>query len=182
MPEFLAFNAVDWIVIAVLALSTIMGYVRGLVRELHTALAIIAATVAALLYLRNNEGISILGFIEPAALEVAATGALLFAVTFLVVSFATSSLAALIHRSAEIGAVDRGAGAAYGFVRAAVIVVLGVVLARHTEEPPQLKNAKIYPVLNRGAVVLEGFIADKRPVVREKLQQAIGAREEDDAK
>lgn len=181
MPEI---NAFDWTVIVVVLLSSVMGFVRGIIREVFTALAIVGAALGVLLYLRSSASFSLLGFIDPAWLEVVATSGLVFLLIFIVISIATKSLAALLHKSAEIGALDRGAGLAYGFVRAALIAVLSVVLARHVTPPdrappPLLTQAQLYPVLERGAQTLEIFIQDKRHIVEDRVQKALDGRPED---
>jgi len=181
MPDL---NAFDWTVIVVVLLSSLMGFARGIIREVFTALGIVGAAVAVLIYLRNSASLSVLGFINPAWLEVVVTAGLLFLIVFVAIGLGSKALAAALHKSAEIGALDRGAGMAYGFVRAALIAVLAVVLARHVTPPdrpppPLLTEAKLYPVLERGALALEIFIQDKRHIVEQKVKAAVEARTEE---
>lgn len=177
-------NAFDWTVIAVVALSSVMGFARGIIREVFTAVGIVIAAVAVLIYLRNSEALNLLVFIDPAWLRVVATAALIFVAVFVGVGFATSSLAALLHKNAEINALDRGAGFAWGFFRAALIAVFTVVLARHVtpqdRTPPDLLiEAELYPVLERGAEALEFLIEDKKHLVRAKIDKAAEAAKQE---
>lgn len=179
MPE-LNFNVFDWVVIAVIAMSSVMGFMRGIIREIFTAVSIVGAAVAALIYLRNSDAINLLPFVQPAWLQVVATAAAVFAIVFVGLGFATSSIAALLHKSAEITALDRGAGLAYGFARAALIAVLTVVLVRHVtpqdRTPPAIiSQAQLYPLLERGAVGLEYFIRDHKRDVEDRIKAATKA-------
>lgn len=179
MPD-LHFNMFDWVVIGVIAMSSIMGFMRGIIREVFTALAILGAVVAVLIYLRNSEAINLMPFIKPAWLQVVLTAAAVFAIVFIALGFATSSIAALLHKSAEISALDRGAGLAYGFARAALIAVLTVVLVRHVtpqdRTPPAIiSQAQLYPVLERGSIALEYFIRDNKQVVEDRIKAITAA-------
>ncbi len=174
MPD-LQFNLFDWVVIGVIAMSSIMGFVRGIIREVFTAVAILGAAIAVLIYLRNSDSINLLPFIQPVWLQVVATAAAVFAIVFVGLGFATSSIAALLHKSAEITALDRGVGLVYGFARAALIAVLTVVLVRHVtpqdRTPPAIvSQAQLYPLLERGAVALEYFIRDHKQDVEDRIK------------
>jgi uncharacterized membrane protein required for colicin V production len=134
MPD-LHFNVFDWVVIGIIAMSSIMGFMRGIIREVFTAVSILGAAIAVLFYLRNSESFNLMPFLQPAWLQVVVSAGAVFAIVFVGLGFATSSIAALLHKSAEISALDRGAGLAYGFARAALIAVLSVVLVRHVTPP-----------------------------------------------
>jgi membrane protein required for colicin V production len=182
----LEFNALDWGIIAVVLLSSAMGFVRGIIRELFTALAIVLGAAAVLVYVRNAEQLRLLSFLHPEWLEVFATAIVLFALVFIGVGFASRSLATVLHKSAEIGAIDRSAGAVYGFARAALLVVLAVVLIRHVTPPdrpaPQLlREARLYPALTAGAKALEALIQEKKPVVEKRVKRAIRSAVEEPA-
>lgn len=176
----LELNAFDWTVIVMVLLSSAMGFARGILREIFTALAIVGATFAVL----ASFSFTPMGLLQPPWLEVVVVAAVTFVVVFIVIGIVTKSLAALLHKSAEITAIDRGAGLAYGFIRAALIVVLAVVLVRQITPPDRsppalLTEAKLYPVLQKGAAALEVFIQDKRHLVTDTVDQAKHARSED---
>ena len=174
MPD-LHFNVFDWVVIAIIAMSSIMGFMRGIIREIFTAVSILGAAIAVLFYLRNSESFNLMPFLQPAWLQVVASAALVFAVVFVGLGFATSSIAALLHKNAEITALDRGAGLAYGFARAALIAVLSVVLVRHVTPPDRsppaiISQAQLYPLLEQGAEGLEFFIRDHKQGVEDRIK------------
>lgn len=174
MPD-LHLNVFDWVVIGVIAMSSVMGFMRGIIREIFTAVSILGAAIAVLFYLRNSESFNLMPFLHPAWLQVVVTAGAVFAIVFVGLGFATSSIAALLHKSAEITALDRGAGLAYGFARAALIAVLTVVLVRHVTPPDRappaiISQAQLYPLLERGAQGLEYFIRDHKQEVEDRIK------------
>ncbi len=111
-------NEVDWVILAVLGISTIVGVSRGLVREI---LAIVGWVLAILLALRFAP-------IVDASLVVVAT--------LLVIGLAGKIFAHLMA-AASITFEDRAIGAIFGLLRGVVIVcacvfVLGLTSATKT--------------------------------------------------
>lgn len=180
------FNALDLGIILVVLLSSVMGFVRGVIRELFTALAIVLGAGAVLLYVRHAEQLRLLGFLHPEWLEVFGTAIVLFVLVFVGVGFASRSLAAAVHKNAEIGSLDRGIGAVYGFARATLIIVLGVVLIRHVTPPDRpapdlLTQAALYPALEGGAAMLERLIEKEKPALEKRVKRAIRSAVEEPA-
>ncbi len=116
----------DWIALAVLLLSLLIGLVRGLVFELLSLAGWIAAFLLAQWY-ADDVGAWMLG--EPAAPWRYAAG---FVAVFLVVVFGVGLVAGVLRRlvvAAGLRPVDRTLGAAFGIARGAVaLLVLAVVV------------------------------------------------------
>jgi membrane protein required for colicin V production len=128
-----AFTIVDGIVLALIAVSAVLAYARGLVRE---SLSIAGWIVAAL------AGFSFAPMVEPLVREipvlrdiigtscelgVLAGFAAVFAVALILVSIFTPLIAGAVHNSA-IGPVDQGLGFLFGIIRGVLLVVIALVV------------------------------------------------------
>lgn len=128
MPAAPVLGWVDWSLLAVLAVSVLVGLWRGLVFELMSLLGWVVAYVVAQLF-----------SVEVAAqLPVGAPGSALnlgagFALTFLATLIAWSLLARLVRlllHATPLTLVDRTLGAAFGLARGGVLLlVLATVIA-----------------------------------------------------
>jgi membrane protein required for colicin V production len=127
------FTIVDGIVLALIVVSAVLAYARGLVRE---SLSIIGWIVAAL------AGFSFAPMAEPLVREipvlkdiigtscelgVLAGFAAVFAVALILVSLFTPLVAGAVHNSA-IGPVDQGLGFLFGIARGVLLVVIAFVV------------------------------------------------------
>ncbi len=127
------FTLVDGIVLAVIALSAVLAYARGLVRE---SLSIAGWVVAAL------AGFYFAPMIEPLMREVPKLGEILgtncelgilagfagaFVVALILVSFITPLIAGAVQNSA-IGPIDQGLGFLFGIARGVLLVVIALVV------------------------------------------------------
>lgn len=121
-----AFGALDWILLALAVASLLIGAWRGLVFEVFSLLAWIAAFVVAQWFAGAVAGWLPMGH----ASESVRYGAG-FVLVFLVTIFACHFVAALVKKLVDtvgLRPVDRVLGALFGVVRAGVlVVVLGVV-------------------------------------------------------
>jgi membrane protein required for colicin V production len=171
--EAMGLNWFDAVVLAVILVSGIMAFARGLLREVFSIVAFVAAALAAL-YFRHLLAPFLSSFLQPAILAEGAAAFLIFLIVFIAVTLATSLLAKAVHQSAEIGALDRFAGAAFGVARGVLIMALLVLLMRHITGAPQapmpawMNEARTYPILEQAAVTLEAVIPQARSYIREK--------------
>jgi membrane protein required for colicin V production len=121
-------NAVDYIILAVLAISLLLGMVRGFMRE---ALALIGWLGGLWLAWRYADAVKpLLGGLlgeEPQRTWVAR--AIVLATVLLVVWLVSAALSYFIHQSGLSVAVDRVLGALFGAIRGVVLVALVVMLA-----------------------------------------------------
>lgn len=122
--------ALDWVLLAVLGLSALVGAWRGLVLELLSALAWVAAFLLA--YLLAGEVASRLPMGESSATVRHVLG---FVLVFVVAAFVLGALARLARKLvAVVGLrpVDRTLGLAFGLVRGLVLLLALAALVEMT--------------------------------------------------
>ena len=139
----------DWIFLAVLLASMLIGAWRGLVFEVLSALGWLVAFMAAQWWAEDVAAWLPLGGIEQAAVRYAAG----FVAVFVVVVFAWGLLAWLAKQLIEASGlrpVDRTLGALFGVVRAGVLwLVLAVVVqSTHLRDAVWWQASSIAPWLS----------------------------------
>ena len=174
-------TAFDLAAIAIILISSIMAFARGLLREIFSIVAFIGAAAAAY-YGYSYLAPYLAGFVGPPVIAALAAALLLFIVSFVIISVLTSSIAKAAHRSGEIGALDRGAGLLFGAVRGVLVLSLFVLLMRHITGAPQapmpnwLSEARTYPVLEQVALGVESFVPQARDYIRDRKATESGAK------
>jgi membrane protein required for colicin V production len=172
------FTLVDGIVLALIAISAVLAYARGLARESLSILGWIAAAVAGFYFapsveplvrevpiLRDAIGTS-------CELGILAGFAIVFAIALIIVSFFTPLIAGAVANSA-IGPVDQGIGFLFGIIRGVLLVVIALVVYNRifgeAGGVPQVDNSHTVAVF----AGLEARIAAMLP---EDAPQWIGSR------
>jgi membrane protein required for colicin V production len=163
MAEF-PLTTFDLAALAVIALSILVGFLRGLLRETLTIVTWVGAAVIAFYafpYARELARRTI----ETEWMADAAALAVVFLVPLIAIKVAAASAVGHIPDGA-LGAIDRFGGAAFGAARGAVLVsaaYLGLtVLVAPEDHPEGVKHALLLPYAKDGAVLLtrlmpEGF-------------------------
>ena len=124
------FGWVDWTLLAVLALSVVVGLWRGLVFELMSLVGWVVAYVAAQLYSAQVAPHLPIG-LPGSALNLGAG----FALTFVGVLIAWTLLARLVRllvHATPLTLIDRTLGAAFGLVRGGVLLLALATLVAFT--------------------------------------------------
>jgi membrane protein required for colicin V production len=127
------FNIVDGVVFALVLISAILAYSRGLVRELLSIAGWVIAAIAAFAFAPMADPlvreIPILRDIIGSSCElgILAAFAAVFAVALVLVSIFTPLLAGAVQNSA-IGPVDQGFGLLFGVARGVVLVAIALVI------------------------------------------------------
>jgi membrane protein required for colicin V production len=175
--EGLGLTAFDAVAIAVVLISAVMAFARGLIREVFSIVAFFAAIFAAIWGYRYVAPY-LEGVVGTPLFATLIAGFLIFLVVFVAITILTSMLAKAAHSSGEIGTLDRGAGLLFGAARGILIVSLFVLLVRAVTGPaettPQattptwMVQAKLYPFFDRTASVLEGLGPRARTYIRER--------------
>jgi membrane protein required for colicin V production len=152
----------DWIAIAVLLLSLLIGVVRGLVFELMSLAGWVAAFFVAQ-WLAEDVG-AWLPFGDPAAPWRYAAG---FVLVFVAVAFGVGLLAALMRKlvmAAGLRPVDRTLGAAFGIARGAValLAMAVVVNVMAWRQAPLCQES-------RAAEILDAALQGLKPALPDKL-------------
>jgi len=144
------FTIIDAVVAAVIVLSAILAYSRGLLREVLAIIGWIAAAVLAFIFAPQAEPlvkqVPVLGeFLgDNCEISMIASFAGVFAVALVVVSIFTPLFSTLIQRSV-LGGVDQGLGFLFGVLRGLVLVavaffVYDTVMAN--EDVPVVDNSR----------------------------------------
>lgn len=159
----------DLIVLGVLALSALVGFVRGAAREVVTVAAFLLAALAAVFLLRFTAPMA-RAAIDPDWAAVGVAIAVVFLIVYIAVRVAGGSLTARIKES-PLGTFDRAVGLGFGLIRG--LVAVGVFhLVFHTVTDPEriprwISTAATYP--------LTGWTADQLRVISREGQTQAGS-------
>jgi membrane protein required for colicin V production len=156
---------VDYVVLAVLGMSAVIGMWRGFVREVLALIGWVAAAVLAALFSAQLAGIFPADFATPLVRQLLA--ALLIFVLVLVVAGLCGLFLARLLRAVGLGALDRTLGGVFGLARGALIVLVAVLLIGLTGLPrhPDWQQARLHGPLETAAVAAKPY-----------LPQAVAAR------
>ena len=161
------FTIVDAVVAAIIILSAILAYSRGLVREAMAIVGWIAAAVLAYMFAKQAEPlvkqIPVLGeFISDSCeISIIAAFAAVFALALVVVSLFTPLFSSLIQRSA-LGGIDQGLGFLFGVARGVLLVAVAffvygaVITGEEIEVVDKSRSAEVFAKLT-------GQIEDRSP-------------------
>jgi membrane protein required for colicin V production len=148
----------DFAVLAVVALSTLFAFVRGVVREVIALVAWIAGLGLALAF--EGPVAALLPWFKdtPVAKHVIA-----FALIFVAVLIAGALVAYLLSKMVHavgLGFVDRFLGAVFGLARGGIIVVLAALVAGVTALPRHdwWQNAALGPSVVAAALALRPWL------------------------
>ena len=156
--------ALDWVFLAVLALSLLLGAWRGLVYEVMSVLGWIAAFVLAQWFAPDAAALLPMGGAGQ-ALRYAAG----FVLVFIATAFAAGLLAWGVKKLVEavgLRPIDRTLGAAFGLVRGAVLLLAVSVVVNMTS----LKGGQWWTE-SKGAGVSMAALKGLKPVLPERFGQ-----------
>ncbi len=125
----------DYIVLAILGVSALLGMIRGLIKEVLSLVAFAVAVLAAVWWGGMASG-ALAEFISNAFLRAAAGYGGVFLIVLMLVGLLNVLLSSLIERTGLTPA-DHGLGAVFGLLRGALIVFVLVGLAGYTELPQE---------------------------------------------
>jgi len=155
-------NGFDLAVLAVIALSAVFAFARGLVREALSIVAWIGAALATLYGFNHVYGF-VIRFVATPLLADLIAGAGLFVISLIVLTILTGYLARFVQSSA-LSPIDRTLGLIFGLARGAFLVslaylVLDVSLPQ-SDRPGWIKQAKSEPFLAQGAELLRSALPE----------------------
>ncbi len=157
-------TAVDWILLAVLAFSMLLGAWRGLVYEVLSVLGwAVSFYVAQWLAPDVAARLPVQSASDPVRYAAA------FVLVFVAAVFVAGLLAFLLKKLVEaigLRPVDRTLGAAFGLVRGVILLLAATVVMNMTA----LKTSDWW-VSSRGASVLTVMLKGLKPVLPEKFGQ-----------
>lgn len=125
----------DYIVLAILGVSAVLGLLRGLVKEVLSLIAYVLAFVAAVWW-GPAVSVWIAPYIDNGMLRTGVAYGAVFIIVLLLVGLANITLSTLIKKTGLTPA-DHGLGGLFGLLRGALIVLVLVGLAGYTELPKE---------------------------------------------
>jgi uncharacterized membrane protein required for colicin V production len=179
-------NAFDAVVIAVLALSMLVAFFRGFVREVMSLFTWIGAGILTI-YLFPHAVELVKAHVHVSA-ELAAGMAALgtYILMLILLSLLVSVLMRYVKTSSEVGVMDNLLGLLFGAVRGAFIVSLGYLMLSFTlpedkeQYPDWLKHAKTQPYAEEGGMYLKQvapkYIADLQKDMKHAQSTAAGKK------
>ena len=154
--------AVDWVFLAVLGLSMLLGAWRGLVYEVLSVLGWAVSFYAAQYFAPT-----VSGWLPLQSSSQTVRYAAAFVIVFVAAVFAAGLLAFLLKKLIEaigLRPVDRTMGAAFGLVRGAILLLAAAVVMDMTA----LKNS-VWWQESKGAPILTAALKGLKPVLPEQF-------------
>ncbi|MGH8427959.1 MAG: CvpA family protein [Gammaproteobacteria bacterium] len=138
-------NWADYVIVAIVVVSALLGLIRGFVREALSLAGWIGGFVVAAIFVEPGAHL-IAPWVHDAQLRVVLAFAGLFALTLIFGLILAHVAGSLVERTG-LGPVDRGFGLFFGIVRGYVFVAVLVVLASFTQVPkqPWWQQSKLIP-------------------------------------
>jgi membrane protein required for colicin V production len=154
-------NMTDIAVLAVLVISGLMAFSRGLVREVLSIGAWVGAGAVTIYGFPHVRDIA-RGYIKSELIADIATGVTIFVVTLFLCT-AVSHMLARNVRSSGFGALDRSLGFFFGLARGAVLVCFAYLIftwavPKPEDQPDAIKQAKSLIVIAPGAKLIESLL------------------------
>ena len=182
----LPFEFLDVVVITVLLLSGLIGYFRGLVKEV-LSLATWVGAVLVTLYAFSHAQPYVRQVISVQIVADIITGVGLFLVTLIVLTLVNHTLSGRVKDSV-LSALDRGLGFLFGLVRGALLVCVAYIAATWAwtegDLNPYFRDARTLPMVKQGAAIIVRFIPKEMrqgtraaaDSARETTEQAVEAK------
>ncbi len=175
--ESLPINIVDIIVVAVLLISGLLAFFRGLVHEVLSVSAWIGAGFATL-YGYPLLTPYVMQVISSQLVAQIVAGVVVFIAVLILISLLSHAISKRVKESA-LGALDRSLGFVFGLLRGAFLICLCWLLLSWVlpgeDRPAWLQDAKSRPVIETGAELLEALVPED--VREESIRGVNDARE-----
>ena len=151
----------DWVLIAALIVSIIIGAIRGFTREFLGLVSWIVAIAAAVLLAPSAVG-WLDSWIKTPSLRIAGSYALVFFGALVLGAIVTSIVSMLVRKSALSG-FDRMVGGGFGLIRGVLVAVVAVWLVGLTpaRQDPWWSQSMLIPRLEWMAQGLSGLMPEK---------------------
>ncbi len=157
----------DLFALGVLFISGVMALMRGFVREALTVTAFVAAALAAL-WTRPVFASLLLDVVGSGLIANIVAMVAVFILVYLAVSFVTSSLQKNVKSGEDVTVIDRTLGFVFGLVRGLVLLGLLVLVIKNTmSNPSWMTGARLYPLANASAQLLQTLAPDGSWVARQ---------------
>jgi len=156
---------IDYAIIAVVAVSALLGLFRGLIQETLSLLSWIAALWVGIHY-HPAMSLRLQGILPQPELRTAAAFAVLFIATLVVGRILAHLIATLVERS-PLAVFNRLGGLVFGASRGVLLLLVLVLIAQNLElvRQPWWRESRLLPHLEHWAVEL-GRLDPQRYLVR----------------
>lgn len=124
---------IDWVIIAVVVISSIIGLMKGFVKEALSLITWLAAFAIAR-FLSGNLATLLIDFIDTPSARWIISFVILFAGTIVVGAMVNHLLAEMV-RLTGLGSTDKMFGMIFGSVRGILILVAVVYMLQYTQVP-----------------------------------------------
>lgn len=162
---------IDWIILGILGLSTLVALFRGFVRE---AFSLATWVIAGVVAFRFSDILSVRleSWVETPSLRIIA-GFLLVFIGLLMVGTFLGILVGHVVKSTGLTGTDRLLGALFGLARGVAIVVMAVILAGLTPFPddPWWEESRLLPYFETMA---EQVVTQLPPELQDHLLRSTG--------
>src|SRR4030042_2548529 len=147
-------NLLDWIFIIIIAVSSIYGLFKGLIKEVSSILAIIIGWIAA-----SKFYVKFSPFFKNINLNDQVSNVLSFIIIFLAIFIVLIFIAKLIHRFIHaifLGWLNRLGGMGFGFIKGVIIssIIIIVLTITLPEKTRILNQSKLSPHIMRISKIL----------------------------
>lgn len=170
-------NMVDFVILGLLLVSAFIGIARGFTREvlgIGSWVGALFAAIYGLVYARPF----ISAYIHNTFVADVVSGLVIFVIALFILGSISRHISKGVKGSV-LGGLDRSLGFIFGVARGGVVVVIAYFIATLTSDPEkwpeEIKNAKSYPHVLRGAHWLRSLVPAE---ALKNLEQATPKKEE----
>ncbi|MFB2703687.1 MULTISPECIES: CvpA family protein [Marinobacter] len=121
---------IDWVIIALIAVSTLISLKRGFVREALSLVTWVGAFIIARTFHPQMQSL-LESTVETPLVRLIAAFAILFFGTLIVGAIINNMIGHLV-RATGLSATDRVLGMGFGLLRGVVVVIVGIAFTRYT--------------------------------------------------
>ncbi len=178
------FTVIDGVSVFVLAVSGLLAYSRGFLREVLSIIGWVVAAIAAFMFAADVEPlmreIPVVGEVigNNCELGIIVAAALVFIAALVVASIFTPLISGLVQNSA-LGSLDQGLGFLFGLARGALLIVVALIVYDRViaggEGTPVVENSRTIEILAQAqAQLAEALPEDGYRWITDHVEELLG--------
>lgn len=168
-----SFNVLDGALLALIAISAVIGLMRGFTREILGVISWGGAVITTTYMLPLLRPLA-RGYIKTAILADSVSGIIIFVVALALLIPLSKMISKRVLDSA-LGGLDHSLGLLFGVIRGGFILVLGFLLTtfvwKDNERSYMVKSAKSFPFLTSGAKTINSILPSSFKAPTEHVQE-----------
>lgn len=163
-------NWIDYTIIAVITVSTLISFARGFVREAISLIVWIAAIWIAYRYCHGFAETILVNMMQPGTPRIVVAFVILLIAVLLFGAFINFAFSHFIDRTGLSG-IDRILGMAFGFARGILLVAVAILATEITNIPqqPAWQRAQLVPQFAGITQWLKSFVPEQFDKVKEEV-------------